>query len=258
MKPPSFLIRLGQVLERWAHGSEPAPEAVATLGRRNPKALRAFMIRELAATADGLHGLEKDASRRLISLAKRLRSLDDEALVQASPELFSELAQARRLLQRLQLASRSSQELMEEWAGWQELKQLDPDDATKPYKVERMELVRSELSVRGLWKQAVERKAFALKQEEPVLLETVQATEDSATLFSALPDLFDEWRDERAACGDDHVETWREAIRSVLRDVRHDPFLTVAVLKHQRLLHGEQKRHDRSSGVRRYRLNVFE
>lgn len=258
MKPPSFLIRLGQVLERWAHGSEPAPEAVATLGRRNPKALRAFMIRELAATADGLQGLEKDASRRLVSLAKRLRSLDDEALVQASPELFSELAQARRLLQRLQLASRSSQELMEEWAGWQELKRLDPEDADKPYKVERMELVRSELSVRGLWKQATERKVLSAKQESSVLPESVQVDEMPTAVFQALPDLFDEWREERALCGDDHVETWQEAFRSVLRDVRHDPTLTVAVLKHQRLLHGEQKRHDRSVGVRRYRLKAFE
>ncbi len=258
MKSPSFLTRLGQVLERWAHGSEPAPEAVATLGRRDPKALRAFMIRELAATADGLQGLEKDASRRLVSLAKRLRSLDDESLVQASPELFSELAQARRLLQRLQLASRPSQELMEEWAGWQELKRLDPEDAAKPYKVERMELVRSELSVRGLWKQAVERKAFTVRQEEPTLLEDVQDKESPAPLLPSLPDLFDEWREERAACGDDHVDVWQEAFRSVLRDARHDPVLTVSVLKHQRMLHGEQKRHDRSSGIRRYRLRAFE
>ena len=258
MKPPSFLIRLGQVLERWAHGSEPAPEAVATLGRRNPKALRAFMIRELAATADGLQGLEKDASRRLVSLAKRLRSFDDEALVQASPELFSELAQARRLLQRLQLGTRPSNELVDEWAGWQELKQHDPEDAAKPYKVERMELVRSELSVRGLWKQAVERKAFAVKQEESTLVETVQVNDDQAPLFPALPDLFDEWLEERAACGDDHLETWQEAFRSVLRDAGHDPMLSVAVLKHQRLLHGEQKRHDRSAGIRRYRLKAFE
>jgi hypothetical protein len=258
MKPPSFLIRLGQVLERWAHGSEPAPEAVATLGRRNPKALRAFMIRELAATADGLQGLEKDASRRLISLAKRLRSFDDEALVQASPELFSELAQARRLLQRLQLGTRPSNELVDEWAGWQELKQHDPEDAAKPYKVERMELVRSELSVRGLWPHKPERRTLVSREVVTAVVEEQPLPEVEVLATNPLPDLFDEWLEERAACGDDHLETWQEAFRSVLRDARHDPMLSVAILKHQRLLHGEQKRHDRSAGVRRYRLKAFE
>lgn len=124
--------------------------------------------------------------------------------------------------------------------------------------VERMELVRSELSVRGLWKQAVERKAFTVRQEEPTLLEDVQDKESPAPPLPSLPDLFDEWREERAACGDDHVDAWQEAFRSVLRDARHDPVLTVSVLKHQRMLHGEQKRHDRSSGIRRYRLRAFE
>lgn len=261
MKTLSFFSRLGQLLDRWTGGADTSASDIASLGRRHPKALRAFMIRELAETAHGLQGLEKDASHRLVVLAKRLRSLDDTALVDASPELFSELAQARRTMQRLQLATQPTHQLVEEWSGWQELKRLDPQDAAKPYKAERMELVRSELSVRGVNVQGEGKRVLPATVALDVHVEQTQPVEDATMELAPktdTSDLLDEWMEERDACGDDHVALWQEAFRLSVRQFTQDAPLAVATLKHHRALQGEQKRHDKVRRIKRHRLAVFE
>lgn len=150
-----------------------------------PQSRRNLFLKQRDLTKD-LRGLMRAYERRLDYLQTHLLKLSDERL-QADQHLFEEAHhELSRLTTRLRAADQDAEVLLREWRDW--LDHHDPQTLSREAK-ERLEILRSELALRGLLPalrtpNQLTAPAEAMRKARPSTYQPAPLSEDRFSVFA--------------------------------------------------------------------------
>lgn len=244
----------------WGHSDRVEPvddEEAVVLLRTDPAAARRWLAKRQKELSQELMQVTRAYDERLQELAGRVSRAEvgphwsDEAAA-----ILAKQQEVARMLLRLELAERDTPALMTEWQDWQRyLAEVgEPKEARQ---AERLELLRSELTLRGVRLAGVSSRnepasmaMIATLEEEP---EADEAEAEASTIELPGEDLV-EWdlsMEQEATSG--------AALRPFdLSAGEINPQRMVEELKQLRDRQGELRLLDRRRGIRRDRLRFFE
>lgn len=189
---------------------------------------------------------------RVASLANRIRSLDDASLAREMALIRDAQIVLRRILRRLDIAERPTRELMDEWHDWETVGQIS-NGAPHPEKPVRQELLRSELTLRG-----IDLPRRAPETQEPVQEPSRPAAEvlpeERGYAEPAVMDDLPEWDEMLEATSAGGWSGLSKAHATQPEQMKHLAQLAAQLRAEQ----GALRLHDRHKGIRRHRVAVFE
>jgi len=138
---------------------------VKKYGHTRPEELRGMLLHELQFLKSQHVLFEKVWGKTFKELEYVLRHAKDIDLREHLYKAHEDLAIIRRSLFRSELAGWSDRELIDEWHEWESMKCFDGSELRDAIREERQELLRSELTTRGLGKK-IRKEVIDFKSEE--------------------------------------------------------------------------------------------
>ncbi len=151
---------------------------------------------------------------------------------------------SERVRRRVEIAELETRALLDEWRDWGRMRAFAEE--LSPEARERLEMLRSELTVRGVRIPEKKRSAFSFEESSDALPSGGDVVEDT------LP----EWDEVVAMHIPQTVQYWEEQVRAS-SIASHNPARLAELLSLLRQAHGEQRLWDRQNGQTRDRLQVF-
>jgi hypothetical protein len=212
-------------------------EDLVRLARRDPEAARVLLAREQRELADELERTFLAYEARLEALSRRVRSMEPATVRREMGILREAQDELRRVIRRASIAERQTRELQREWGEWKRLNVHS--GLLESHALERLEMLRSELALRGVHLDALDPKQES--QELPEARKIAEAM--PATIVDTVE-----------ATEPDHLEEW-DAILDQLSppEVVQD----IESARRMRDWAGERRRLDRRQGIRRDRLALL-
>lgn len=241
--PLSFFERCKRLLSRSSGLSVERAEQV--------ERWKKTLIDEHAELSRELNELLEVYERSLNCFAEHAADLD-EASFQRERRSLEDIRQIlANAIRRLELSTKDNQELVNEWNEWRaQLSFVSQDRLEEIHRV-RLEMLRSELAVRGLKQEKGERKEVVEPPPRTRVEEVLEPRQPARE-----PDHLDDWHEMSMKRVIPISEYWSEQIRR-LQD-QHHPEAWPEIIRQFRAAQAALKLHDRLHGIRRDRVVVFE
>ncbi len=207
---------------------------------------RGMFAREQRRLSDELERTLLSYRDRLDSFTNNVSTMDDADIEREADALRKTQAQLRQAIKRVGLVERETMELVREWDDWEHARGVGaPLDALA---LERKEMVRSELAVRGHMPTGASDDGDIREEEYHEVLPASYPKQ--VTRLDLTP------RDE------DGLAEWDELLQGVLEDTGAEYNFDPAIAQHvetiyrRRITEAERARLERASGIRRNRLST--
>jgi len=226
---------------------------VKTYGHVQPQKLREMLLQELRFLKTHHIAFEKVWSQTFKELERVLQSSKDSELREQLYQVHEDLATIRRCLFRGELAGWSDRSLLDEWHEWERMKDFGGDTTRKDIRRERQELLRSEITLRGL--------EHKLKKRSPVPqvdeVNTISAPENTALapteaiqeeVFVDVDGAFSSWDEEYTQLVEQELLYWDR----VHHEMEENGLLGeqgLPLLKKRKHAYAEKKHVQRSIGL---------
>lgn len=223
--------------------------------------MRKLMRAETNTLLKELHRHQNTLAKRLRGIEQRLRQDADASLLSELATIRDEIAAVRRGLARLSLAEQSTLKLKNEWHDWARHEEYS-DDANHALRVERLEMIASELRLRGvkLPEARIGTQRDSATSVRRLTIEEVTVSEPSICENPSNAADISLMEPETTFSSTDWNEVclyWDRLISGC--DPSHTDVTQLArLLKTFREVQGERKRADKRHGIRRYRLDAFD
>jgi hypothetical protein len=170
-----------------------------------------------------------------------VNDLDAVSLQQECRSLESIRAVLGNAVRRLEVSTKDDRELEEEWQEWQTLLETTTQ-SLEPMQAQRVEMVRSELVLRG--KRAIaslEAEASTNSSQKEVTRSFPTQSLDRTIFIEEPLDDLDDWHEiYRCQLNASHAH-WQERIEEALALADRDPAYAAAIITRVRAWHGHKK-----------------
>lgn len=225
-------------------------DKIEQIARTDPMRARQLLGKEQQRIAEKIEHACKAYDQKLSALALRVRGQNTQTLASQVIQLRQEQAVLSSAVQRLDVTSRDTRELLDEWAEWQQLGQRSRTTQQQ----EREEMVCSELIVRGALSRPSSKE---LPLEEMFVSRETRVPEKKSEQPQESLDDLAEWDEIFGSQVMDEVTHWEGVLRNTLQKPATNHAQAADLVRKFRDAHTEQRLRDRASGVRRDRMRVF-
>ncbi len=257
---PSLLIAWKRLFTR--------PENAPSDQIQDIRAWQKTLLEEHEGLRDELELLLRTYVRTIDRFVERANELTAEQYAREQEAIESIRKILQNAIRRLEVSCKDHRELLDEWHEWVAFRRAaGQKHELEPTHRERVEMIRSELSVRGIQVEDPVRSGVDRVQlDEPVQAqETIVQTpvvKESITLntfYRREPELDDlsDWRAIRQTQIEPECQAAEQAWKALSAQAHLHPERAVAVLKRLKDAHADLRLLDRSRRERRYRLHVF-
>ncbi len=226
------------------------------------RAWQKTLLEEHEELRDELEVLLRTYVRTLDRFAERANQLTEEQFLQEQEAIESIRKILQNAIRRLEVSCKDHRELLDEWHEWLAFRRAAGQKHELPAAHQlRIEMIRSELAVRGLRPEEATRLDVQSQVAQAAVQQVEQPTVTVPTytrpsLTPVLDDLAD-WKALRRT----HIEPEYQQAEAAWKAIRHDAHLhpahAVETLKRLKEAHADLKLLDRTEQRRRYRVAIF-
>lgn len=199
---------------------------VKKYGHTRPGELRDMLLSELQFLKAQHVAFEKVWCKSFKDLEYVLRHAKDVDLREHVYRAHEDLAIIRRSLFRSELAGWTDRELLDEWHEWESMRRFQGNEAHDGIREERQELLRSELTSRGMGKKLRKKISEVMDEDAPAQKQTLEAdmvvsaqtraqepTADSATKEADA--YFEDWDKEFCRMVEQEADFYERALSEI-------------------------------------------
>ncbi len=229
------------LFKKWRGQNPSEPEVSLDTSRAHIRTWQKVLVDEHARLGHDLNELLATYERSLNYFAAHVNDLDAVSLQQECRSLESIRSVLGNAVRRLEVSTKDDRELEEEWQEWQALLEASTQPL-EPAQVQRVEMVRSELVLRG------KRPSTSLNTETSVDISREEASRslpsygfDRTVFIEEQLDDLDDWHEIYRRQLDASHPHWQERIEEALAVADRDPTYAAAILARVRAWHGHKK-----------------
>lgn len=228
-------------------------DAFTDLSLRDPKALRQMLLAEARLLKTQIAQSQAEFKAELERIKKEAESAKDARLSERAAELIQALACLRRGLYRAEIARTPDRDLLDEWHEWERLGSVaGTSELKRRLAFERQEMIRSELSLRGVRMPEPRREIDSTLSKTPSVSPPLQGGEvelETKDVFEQAPpqDWLAVWETERRVWADENEQYWNEVISNIDLAVL-EPVDAAQLVRMKRKAHAEKLLSDRRGG----------
>lgn len=216
-----------------------APEAGSS--RADIRAWQAVLLQEQERLSRELTELLATYERSLNYFSVHVTEMDEATLRKECCSLESIRTVLHNAIRRLEVSTKDDQELQNEWQEWRAVRDTSAQ-ALEVTQEQRIEMIRSELAVRGLGQTASEPKQFFVEAEyHPTQTAFDVVVADPLVFVQERLDNLDDWQEIQSRQLQAAHEHWSERLEEALARAEQDPHYTATVIARFRAVQGERK-----------------
>ncbi len=229
----------------------PTERDVKKYGHIRPEELRNMLLNELRFLRGQHASFEKMWSKTFKELEHVLLHAKDIELHERLHHVHEDLSIIRRSLFRSELAGWTDRELLDEWNEWERMKEFRGDQTREAIRRERQELLRSELTLRGLGKKLekrIEPEAREYSEIDAPKIAAGDRSPETDKREAPRDDFFEEWNSEYRGLVEAEAAFWERMHRNI-EDQGILGTHSVPLLKKRKRAHAERRHMKRSIGL---------
>ncbi len=223
------------------------------------------VVEEQESLREELELLLRTYVRTVDRFVEHANQLTEEQFTQEQEAIESIRKILQNAIRRLEVSSKDHRELLDEWHEWVAFRRAAGErHELEPAHQLRVEMIRSELTVRGIQVEEPTKKQRSSEAQEQPVTPTVEQAVTSTIQIPVRREtqpVLDDLADWHAIRQEQILPEWQEAERA-WSEVAHKAHLypehAAQALKRLKEAHAELKLLDRSRREKRYRLHVFE